>query len=128
MKDLHVAMVAADCLVDYKLLGTTIAEQKPKTSGSRKHKATEKPSDWTKGKKEGNAATLRVGDTSQNGQQTSKPIWCFIFQGPHRARDCPRRENVFALQTERKEEKDSDSNDSTPQLNPVASGEHLPQT
>ena len=45
MKDLPVAMAATDCSVDYKLLGTTIARQKPKTSGSRKQKATEKPSD-----------------------------------------------------------------------------------
>ena len=104
MKDLPAAMVSMDCLVDYKLLGTTVAGQKPKTDGSRKQKATRKPSDQTKGKKEGNAATLRASDTSQNGQRTSKLIGCFIFQGPHRARDCPRRENVFALQTARKEE------------------------
>ena len=67
MKDLPAIMAAADCLVDYKLLGTTVARQKPKTDGSRKQKATRKPSDQTKGKKEGNAATLRTGDTSQNG-------------------------------------------------------------
>ena len=85
---------------------------------SRKHKATGKPFDQTKGKKEGNAATPRAGDTSQNRQQASKPIVCFICQGPHRARDCPRRENVYALQTARKEQ-DSDSDDLTPQLNPL---------
>ena len=79
---------------------------------------TGKPSpEQTKGKKEGNAANLR--GESQNGQQTSKPSGCFICQGPHRARDCPRRENVSALQTARKEEQDSDSDDSTPQLNPL---------
>ena len=75
-------------------------------------------SDKSKGKKEGNAVNLRVGE-SQNGQQTSKPSGCFIFQGPHRARDCPRRENVSALQTARNEEQDSDSDDSIPQLNPL---------
>ena len=117
MKDLPAAMAATNCLVDYKLLGTTVAGQKPKTDESRKQKATGKPSDQTKGKKEGNAATLRAGDTSQNGQQTSKPIGCFICQGPYRARDCPRRENMSALQTTKKEEQDSDSDDSTPQLN-----------
>ena len=78
-----------------------------------------KPSpDQTKGKKKGNAANLRVGE-SQNGQQTSKPIGCFICQGPHRVRDCPRRENLSALQTAKNEEQDSDSDDSTPQLNPL---------
>ena len=117
VKDLPTAMATADCLVDYKLLGTMVAGQKPKMEGSRKQKVTGKPfPNQTKGKKEGNAANLRAGE-SQNGQQTSKSSGCFICQGPHRARDCPRMENVFALQTTRKEEQDSDSDDSTPQLN-----------
>ena len=103
MKDLPVAMAAVDCLVDYKLLGLIVARQKPKTEGSRKQKALGKPFDQTGGKKEGNAAP-RAGDTSNNVQQTSKPIGCFICQGPHRARDCPKRENVTALQLARKEE------------------------
>ena len=78
MKDLPAAMVAADCLVDYKLLGTTVAGQKPNMDGSRKQKVTGKPSPYqAKGKKEGNAANMRAGE-SQNGQQTSKPIGCFI--------------------------------------------------
>ena len=67
VKDLPATMAAADCLVDYKLLGTTVAGQKPKTGRFRKQKATGKPTDHTKGKKEGNAATLRASDTSQNG-------------------------------------------------------------
>ena len=80
VKDLPSAMVAVDCLVDYKLLGTTVAGQKPKIDGSRK-KVTGKPSlEQAKGKKEGNAANLRAGE-SQNGQQTSKPSGCFICQG-----------------------------------------------
>ena len=78
VKDLPSAMEAANFLVDYKLLGTTIAGSKPKMDGSRKQKVTGKPSpDQTKGKKEGNAANLRTGE-SQNGQQTSKPSGCFI--------------------------------------------------
>ena len=104
MKDLPAAMAAADCLVDYKLLRTIVARQKTKVDGSRKQKASGKPSpEQTKGKKEGNPAILRAGETNQNGQQTSKPSGCFICQGPHRARDCPRRENVSALQTVRRE-------------------------
>ena len=38
---------------------------------------------------------------------------------PHRARDCPRREILSALQTARKEEQDSDLDGSTCQLNPL---------
>ena len=67
MKDLSAATAAADCLVDYKLLGTMVAGQKPKTDRSRKQKATGKPSpNQTKGKNEGNDTTLRAGE-SQNG-------------------------------------------------------------
>ena len=36
MKDLPAAMAAVDCLVNYKLLGTTVTGQKPKMDGSRK--------------------------------------------------------------------------------------------
>ena len=36
-----------------------------------------------------------------------------------RRRDCPIMENMFALQTTRKEEQDSDSYDSTPRINPL---------
>ena len=51
VKDLSATTEAADCLVDYKLLGTMVAGQKPKTDESRKQKATGKPSpDQTKGK------------------------------------------------------------------------------
>ena len=67
VKDLPAVMAAADCLVDYKLLGATVAGQKPKINGSKKQKVTGKPSpDQSKGKKEGNAANLRAGE-SQNG-------------------------------------------------------------
>ena len=36
MKDLPFSMAAADCLVDYKLLGTTVVGQKPKMDGSNR--------------------------------------------------------------------------------------------
>ena len=72
-------MAETNYLIDYKLLGITVAGHKPKTVGFRKQKAIGKPFDQTKGKKEGNVATLRMGDTSQNGQKAFKPIGCFIF-------------------------------------------------
>ena len=50
-------------------------------------------------------------------QQASKPVGCFICLGPHRAKDFPRREKLSALQNTKKE--DSDSDDSSPQLNPL---------
>ena len=68
VKDFPAAMAAADFLVDYKLLGTTVSRQKPKMDGSRKQKVTGKLSPYqTKGKKEGNAANLKAGE-SYNGQ------------------------------------------------------------
>ena len=39
-----------------------------------------------------------VSKSEENVQQTSKWVGCFICQGPHRAKDCPKREKVPTLQ------------------------------
>ena len=39
-----------------------------------------------------------VPKSGENVQRTSKWVRCFICQGPHRAKDCPKREHVSALQ------------------------------
>ena len=55
--------------------------------------------------------------TTQNVQQTSKPVGCFICQGPHQAKDYPIREKLSSLQNTK--EDDSYSDDSSPQLIPL---------
>ena len=39
-----------------------------------------------------------VSKSGKNVQQPSKWVGCFICQGSHQAKDCPKREKVFALQ------------------------------
>ena len=86
MKDMSIAMVAANYLVDYKLLGSTSTGQKQKQGGSKRHKAVWKPFNQVKVKKGGMVAALEVRTvtTTQNMQQESKLVGCFICQGPQR--------------------------------------------
>ena len=93
--------------------------QKQKQERSKKHKVVGKPSDQVEGKKSGMAVVPKVGDvtTTHNVQQTSKPVECFICQGSHRVKDCPRREKLSALQNTKEDDLDSDN--PSPQLNPL---------
>ena len=113
------AIAVAHCLVDYKLSESTSIGQKYKVEGFKKHKAVGKPLEQVEGKQGGMATIPKVrdGSTNQNVQQASKPVGCFICQGPHRAKDCPRKEKLSALHNTKEE--DSDSDDSSPQLNPL---------
>ena len=73
-------MATTDCLVDYKLSGSTSIGQKQKLEGSKKHKVVGKPLDQVERKKGGMAAVPKVRDvsTNHNVQQASKPVGCFI--------------------------------------------------
>ena len=50
-------------------------------------------------------------------QQTMRPVGCFIFNGPHRAKDCPKREKLNALVTAN--DKASTNSDSPSRVNPL---------
>ena len=63
------------------------------------------------------APKVRDVTTTQNMQQASKPVWCFICQGPHQAKDYLRREKLSSLHNIK--EDDSNSDDPLPQLNPL---------
>ena len=63
-------------------------------------------------------------------QQTTRPVGCFICNGPHRAKDCLKREKLSALVTA--DDKASTDSDSPSRVNPlqllnVISGENQPQ-
>ena len=70
VKDLSAAMDATNCLVDYKLSGSTSIGQKQKQDGSKKHKVVGKHSDQVERKKSGMAVVPKVRDvtTTQNMQ------------------------------------------------------------
>ena len=95
--DLPTAMVAADCLVDYKMGSAINTTGKSKTEASKKGKAEGKPlfnkkAGW-KGTKKGAAETKPVETTTNFVQQTTRPVGCFICNGPYRAKDSPRGKN-----------------------------------
>ena len=87
VRDLPVVMAAVDCLVDFKMVGAIDNMQKNKLDGGKKSKAD--------GQRNGMAVVPKSGE---NMQQTSKWVGCFICRGPHRAKDCSKREKVSALQ------------------------------
>ena len=89
-------MAAADGLLDYKLSKEPTTEtSKSKKKG--KEKTGEKKSGFKK-KKEGSKYKHK-GDSSQtNGGKSNKG--CFICDGPHRAKDCPKREKLNAMVAE----------------------------
>ena len=107
---------------------------KSKTDGGKKGKAERKPSfnkkaGW-KGTKKGAAEMKPVETTTNFVQQTTRPVRCFICNGPHRAKDCPKREKLNALVTA--DDKASTDLDSPSQVNPLQllnaiSGENQPQ-
>ena len=50
-------------------------------------------------------------------QQTTRPVGCFICNGPHQAKDCPKREKPSALVTV--DDKASTDSDSPFRVNPL---------
>ncbi|RVX03852.1 Transposon Tf2-2 polyprotein [Vitis vinifera] len=91
VRDLPAAMAAADCLVDYKMGGAIPPHRDP---GG-------KP----------------VEKTTKVVQQTTRMMGCFICNGPHRAKDCPKREKLSALVTA--EDKGDSDPETPPRVNPL---------
>ena len=98
VQDLPSAMATADCLVDYKLTSSSTPTQKGK---GQKQESIQK-SNMKNFKKNGGKgwkkpdAQAKVGERATSSQAT-KPSGCFICDGPHQARDCPRKEKLHAL-------------------------------
>ena len=55
--------------------------------------------------------------TTKYVQQTTRPVGCFICKGPHRAKDCPKREKLTTLITAY--EKASIDSNSPSRVNPL---------
>ena len=82
--------------------GTISTTQKPNSEGGRKAKVeskTSKKSVWKKQNKEDAAKVKQVEKTTKFVQQSTRMAGCFICNGPHRARDCLKREKISALVT-----------------------------
>lgn len=88
-------MDAADSLVDYKLGKSSESDaSKPKSKGKNK-KREERSS---KKEKDGGKAKPKADGQESKGKTTNSGS--FICNGPHRAKDCPKREKLSALVAE----------------------------
>ena len=120
--------------MDYKISNAINTTVKSKTDGCKKGKeegkySFNKKAGW-KGTKKGVAEMKPVETTINFVQQTTRPGGCFICNGPHRAKDCPKREKLSALVTT--DDKASTDSDSPSRVNPLQllnaiSGENQPQ-
>ena len=112
VRDLPVAKVVVDYLVDYKMGGTISTTQKAKPEGAKKAKyeaKTSKKSRWKKQKGKDVTVTKQSEKNGKAVQPSTQPSGCFIFNGLHRARDCPKREKLTVLVSgEDKEDSDFD--------------------
>ena len=133
IRDLLTAMVAADYLVDYKMGGAISTMQRPKSEGGKKAKAegkTSKKSGWKKQNKKPVVGGKPVEKTTKFVQQTTEMAGCFICNGPHRAKDCLKREKLSAFVTT--DDKGEFDLETSPRVNPlqllnVINGETLAQ-
>ena len=80
-------MAIANCLVDYKMGNTINTSRKSKTYGGKKYKVEGKPSfnkkaGW-KGIRKGAAKSKPMETTTKYVQLTTRPVGCFICNGPH---------------------------------------------
>ena len=112
VQDLIAVMAATDCLVDYKMGSTIFTTQKSKLEGAKKAKFEAKTftkSRWKKQKGKDVAFTKHPKKNSKVVQPPIRPSGCFIYNGPHRAHDCPKREKLIAL-VSREDKEDSNLN------------------
>ncbi|RVW21233.1 hypothetical protein CK203_114573 [Vitis vinifera] len=120
VRDLPAAMAAADCLVDCKMGGASSTTQRPKSEGGKKAKfegKTSQKSGWKKQGKKPAVGGKPVEKTTKVVQQTTRMMGCFICNGPHRAKDCPKREKLSALVTA--EDKGDSDPKTPPRVNPL---------
>lgn len=110
VRDLPSAIVAADSLVDLRIEKLDSVHGKPKKNGKF----------FDKTKKNGAEKDKEIPESS-NQQQKQKffESGCFICKGPHRARDCPRKEKALsALTAKESDDEDSDTETSI-RVNPL---------
>ena len=93
--------------------GAISTTQRPRSEGGNKAKfegKTSKKSGWKKQGKKPAVGGKPVEKTTKVVQQTTRMTGCFICNGPHRAKDCPKREKLSALVTvDDKGESDSET-------------------
>ena len=98
VQDLPLAMTVANCLVDYKMTSSSTPTQK----GKRQKQESNRKLDTKTFKKNGGKGGKKPDAQAKVGEERlyhklPSHRGCFICDGPHRARDCPRKEKLNAL-------------------------------
>ena len=94
------AIAVTNGLLDYKLgkpstlESNKTFEQKGKDKKGDK-KGSENKSGWKNGKDNSSKFKLKANDSQNKNSQENKG--CFIYDGPHKAKDCPKRETLNAI-------------------------------
>lgn len=116
VKDLPSAIAAADGLTDFKLTSKSNSSESSssKSKDKNKKKADKKAGSkkWDKGQK----FKPWTDDKQKDKGNSSKG--CFICEGPHRAKDCPKREKLNAISVDDGKDAESDSDDNI-RVNPL---------
>ena len=106
VKDLPVAMFTADTLVEYKMLANHLEKKsKGKAKFQKKDKQKKKAEKSGSTDKQTDKPSLSKGDADSD---------CFICNGPHRAKNCTKKEKLNAIMAE-----DADLSDEPTQVNPL---------
>ena len=95
------AMATADCLSDYRVTSSSTPTQKGKGHNKESNRKS-----YAKTSKSGGKGWKKPHDTQVKVEekgtfsQTTRPSGCFICDGPHRARDCPKKKKLNVLMAE----------------------------
>lgn len=86
VRDLPVVIAAANDLVDFRIVNASPSESKKSKEGKKGQSSRD-------GAKKNNGQSK----TKQGNPQEKKSSGCFICDGPHRARECPKHKKLNAL-------------------------------
>ena len=98
VRDLPSAVAAADGLVDFRM-NKPSGNEKGKSKGQDKGRSKDGNQFKGKKKKDGEKGQTS-GEGKPQGKKDPRTSGCFICNGPHRARECPKREKLSALVAE----------------------------
>ena len=104
VKNLPSAIAAADGLLDFKYISSSSSSaEKKKTGDGKKYNKGNKDryNGSKKNKDQGESSKQKSSESSNKPKNTSG---CFICNGPHRARDCPKKEKINAFVSETSQE------------------------
>jgi hypothetical protein len=107
-------MAAADALVDFRQSREDGEQRKPKSKDKGKRKEWEGKKFQPKGKPNNNKGKSIV--TEKHPYRSNSG--CFICNGPHRAKDCSKKEKLNAMSTAGVEQKNDDG-DTQVRMNPL---------